>query len=94
MDMKNKTGALPHKDIKMARKESAAGIKQNRYIKEVPLVAEDIMSSPLITVNIDESATSAAGIMVREKINGLAVVGNGVMGILTGENIVKSILKM
>lgn len=94
MDMKNKTGALPHKDIKMARKESAAGIKQNRYIKEVPLVAEDIMSSPLITVNSDEPATNAAGIMVREKINGLAVVGNGVMGILTGENIVKSILKM
>jgi hypothetical protein len=30
--------------------------------------------------------------MVDERINGLPVIGNGVMGILTGENIVKSIL--
>jgi len=91
-EMKDKTGALPQKDIKMARKESAGGRKQNRYIREVPLVAEDIMSSPLITVNSDETATHAAGIMVKERINGLPVIGNGVMGILTGENIVKSIL--
>ena len=93
MEMKSKTGALPQKEIKMARKDVTGGRKQNRYIKEVPLVAEDIMSSPLITVNSDEIATRAAEIMVKERINGLAVVGNGVMGILTGENIVKSILK-
>lgn len=91
--MKDKTGALPHKDIKMVRKESTTGRKQNRYVREVPLVAEDIMSSPLITVKNDELATHAAGIIVRERINGLPVIGNGVMGILTGENIVKSILK-
>lgn len=93
MNMKNKAGALPHKDIKIAYKDSVDGRKQTRHIKELPLVAEDIMSSPLITVNNDESATHAAKVMVEENINGLAVVGNGVMGILTGENIVKSILK-
>lgn len=93
-EMKSKTGDLPHKEIKMTRKESHAGNKQNRYIKDVPLVAEDIMSSPLISVNIEDMATSAAGIMVNEKINGVAVVGNGVMGILTGENIIKVILTL
>ncbi len=93
-EMKSKTGDLPHKEIKMTRKESSAGKKQNRYIREVPLVAEDIMSSPLISVNIEDLATSAAGIMVKEKINGVAVVGNGVMGILTGENIIKVILTL
>jgi CBS domain-containing protein len=91
-EMRDKTGGLPQKELKMTRKESTTGRKQNRYIKEVPLVAEDIMSSPLITVDINESATNAAKIMVDERINGLPVIGNGVMGILTGENIVKSIL--
>jgi CBS domain-containing protein len=93
-EMKSKTGDLPHKEIKMTRKESYAGNKQNRYIMEVPLVAEDIMSSPLICVNFEDQATSAAGIMVKEKINGVPVIGNGVMGILTGENIVKAILTL
>ncbi len=93
-EMKGKTGDLPQKEIKMTRKVSYAGNKQNRYIMEVPLVAEDIMSSPLISVNFEDKATSAAGIMVKEKINGVPVIGNGVMGILTGENIIKSILTL
>jgi predicted transcriptional regulator len=92
--MKGKTGDLPHKVIKMTRKESYGGKKQKRYIREVPLVAEDIMSSPLISVNIDDLVTYAAGIMVKEKINGVPVIGNGVMGILTGDNIVKAILTL
>lgn len=93
-EMKNKIGGLPQKEIKMTRKDSAAGRKQYRYIDEVPLVAEDIMTSPIITVKRDDMATYAAGIMVKERINGLPVIGNGIMGILTGENIVKSILTM
>jgi len=93
-EMKGKTGDLPRKEIKMTRKESYAGKKQNRYIREVPLVAEDIMSCPLISVNIDDLVTYAAGIMVKEKINGVPVIGNGVMGILTGDNIVKAILTL
>jgi CBS domain-containing protein len=93
-EMKGKTGDLPHKEIKMTRKESYAGKKQNRYIREVPLVAEDIMSYPLISVNIEDPAIYAAGIMVKERINGVPVIGNGVMGILTGENIVNAILTL
>lgn len=93
-EMKGKTGGLPQKEIKMTRKESFAGNKQNRYIREVPLVAEDIMSCPLISINMEDTATYAAGIMVKERINGVPVIGNGVMGILTGENIIKAILTL
>ncbi len=93
-EMKSKTGGLPQKEVKMTRKESAGGRKQYRYVKDMPLVAEDIMSSPLITVKGDDLATSAAGIMVNERINGLPVIDDGVMGILTGDNIVKSILTL
>jgi len=93
-EMQNKTGDLPQKEIKMTRKESYAGKKQYRYVRDMPLVAEDIMSSPLITVKSDDLATYAAGIMVKERINGLPVIGNGIMGILTGDNIVNSILAL
>lgn len=93
-EMMNKTGDLPQKEIKMTRKESYAGKKQYRYVRDVPLVAEDIMSTPLITVKNDDLATYAAGIMVKERINGLTVMGNGIMGILTGDNIVNAILTL
>jgi len=93
-EMKDKTGGLPQKVIKMTRKDSSAGRKQNRYVDEVPLVAEDIMSSPIVNVDNEDLATMAAGLMVKEKINGLSVTGNGVMGILTGENIIKTIMTM
>ncbi len=93
-EMKGKTGDLPQKEIKMTRKDSYAGRKQFRYVREVPLVAEDIMSYPLISVRGEDLATHAAGIMVKERINGVPVLGNGVMGILTGENIVKMILTL
>lgn len=93
-EMQSKRGDLPQKDIKMTRKESHAGKKQYRYVDEVPLVAEDIMSTSLITVKSGDLATYAAGIMVRERINGLPVLDNGVMGILTGENVVRTITTM
>jgi len=93
-EMKDKTGGLPQKVIKMTRKDSSAGRKQNRYVDEVPLVAEDIMSSPIVNVDNEDLATMAAGLMVKEKINGLSVTGNGVMGILTGENVIKTIMTM
>ncbi len=93
-EMKDKTGGLPQKVIKMTRKESAAGRKQNRYINEVPLVAEDIMSCPIVSVKGDDLATYAAGIMVENRINGVSVMENGIMGILTGDNIIKKILTM
>ncbi len=93
-EMKNKTGGLPQKDVKMTRKESYAGRKQYRYVQSMPLVAEDIMSSPLISVKSDDLATDAAHTMVKERINGVPVFGNGIMGILTGDNIVKAILTL
>jgi CBS domain-containing protein len=91
-EMKDKAGNLPQKEIKMTRKESSAGRKQNRYINEVPLVAEDIMTSPVVSVTGEDLATYAAGLMVKERINGLSVIGNGVMGILTGDNIIQILM--
>jgi len=65
---------LKTKSIKMARKESTAGRKEYRYVKDVPLVAEDVMSYPIIFTNPGVKAIDAAKILLDKEICGLPVV--------------------
>lgn len=65
---------LKSKNIKMTRKDSTAGRKGLRYVKEVPLVAEDIMSYPIIFTNPDVGAVDAAKILLDKEICGLPVM--------------------
>jgi CBS domain-containing protein len=65
---------LKSKNIKMTRKDSTAGRKGYRYVKEVPLVAEDIMSYPIMFTNPDVLAVEAAKILLDKEICGLPVV--------------------
>ncbi len=65
---------LKSKNIKMTRKDSTAGRKGYRYVKEVPLVAEDIMSYPIMFTNPDVLALEAAKILLDKEICGLPVV--------------------
>ncbi len=65
---------LKGKNIKMARKDSAAGRKGYRYVKEVPLVAEDIMSYPIMFTDPNVEAVDAAKILLDKEICGLPVV--------------------
>lgn len=67
-------GELKGKNIKMARKDSTAGRKGYRYVKEVPLVAEDIMSYPIMFTNPEVKAVDAAKILLDKEICGLPVV--------------------
>lgn len=65
---------MKSKNIKMTRKDSTAGRKGYRYVKEVPLVAEDIMSYPIMFTNPDVLAVEAAKILLDKEICGLPVV--------------------
>jgi len=65
---------LKTKSIKMARKESTAGRKEYRYVKDVPLVAEDVMSYPIIFTDPNVKAVDAAKILLDKEICGLPVV--------------------
>lgn len=62
------------KNIKMTRKESPAGRKQYRYIRQVPLVAEDIMNSPITSTRAEANAVDAARILRDSKICGMPVL--------------------
>ncbi len=75
----NKMDQARMKSIKMTRKESPAGRKQYRYIKEVPLVAEDIMSYPIIATRSDARAVDEAKVLVEKSICGLPVIEEGKM---------------
>jgi len=85
---------LEAKEIKMTRKESTAGKKQYRYIKMVPLVAEDIMTSPISTVGIDTRAVEAAKGMVEKHIAGMPVTRDGdLVGYFSTSEVAKEIAK-
>ena len=55
---------------------------------------EQIMSSPLITINFDESISDAAERMTRKKIRKLAVTDNGnIIGLITSTDLVTQLTK-
>ena len=55
---------------------------------------EKIMSSPLITINFDESISDAAARMTSKKIRKLAVTDNGIIiGLITSTDLVTQLAK-
>jgi CBS domain-containing protein len=55
---------------------------------------EQIMSSPLITINFDESISDAAERMTSKKIRKLAVTDNGkIIGLITSTDLVTQLTK-
>ena len=55
---------------------------------------EQIMSSPLITINCDESISAAAKRMTSKKIRKLAVTDNGkIIGLITSTDLVTQLAK-
>jgi predicted transcriptional regulator len=82
------------KSIKMTRKESPAGRKQYRYVKEMPLVAEDIMSSPIISTRPDALAVAEAKIFVEKAICGLPVLdGGNMVGFFSTRDVVAEVAR-
>jgi len=80
------------KNIKMTRKESLAGRKQYRYVKQMPFVAEDIMTSPILTIGSGEMAIKASQVLVEKNIIGMPVVDGGdVVGYFSADEIIAEV---
>jgi len=80
------------KNIKMTRKESTAGRKQYRYIKQMPFVAEDIMTAPIFTIGAEEKAVVASHMLVEKSIIGMPVVDKDeVVGYFSADEIIAEI---
>ncbi|MFA5346950.1 MAG: CBS domain-containing protein [Methanoregula sp.] len=90
-------GARPgseHKDVKFLRKEEPAGLKSHWYVMKVSTIAEDVMTSPVITTGPDVPLADAVEEMENKHINSLVVVENGtIMGIIKRDDILKEVAK-
>ncbi len=77
------------KNIKMTRKESAAGRKQYRYVKQMPFVAEDIMTSPIFSLSPEIKAVEASKSLEEKHIIGMPVMENNeVVGYFSADEII------
>jgi CBS domain-containing protein len=80
------------KNIKMTRKESAAGRKQYRYVKQMPFVAEDIMTSPIFSLSPEIKAVEASKTLDEKHIIGMPVTENNeVVGFFSADEIIAEI---
>lgn len=77
------------KSFKETRKASAAGPRRYREYVQLPTVAEDIMASPLVSVQRRTMAVEAAKIMEENNFDMLPVVEEEIIGQFTYENILK-----
>jgi len=90
--MTDNEGKLSTKSIKMARKPKQGGEKIYRYIKEVPLVAEDIMSRPIVTIASDDTVANAANIMIKENITALPVEQDDeIVGMISRSDVIRAV---
>jgi len=73
-------------------RDYATKIVANNLSSDTPV--EQIMSSPLITINFDESISAAAERMTSKKIRKLAVTDNGnIIGLITSTDLVTQLSK-
>jgi len=82
------------KDVKFLRKQEPAGLKAYRYVVKVSTIAEDVMSSPVITTGADVPLPDAVAEMEKHHINSLAVVADGsILGIIKRDDMIKEVAK-
>tara|TARA_B100000959_G_scaffold117649_1_gene123593 strand:- start:68 stop:466 length:399 start_codon:yes stop_codon:yes gene_type:complete len=73
-------------------RDYATKIVSHNLSSDTPV--EQIMSSPLITINFDESISAAAERMTSKKIRKLAVTDNGkIIGLITSTDLVTQLSK-
>ncbi len=91
-DMMGPKDEMETKSIKMTRKESTAGRKQNRYVRQMPFVAEDIMTSPIMTLSPGMKAVEAARMFDEKRVIGMPVVEeNEVVGYFSADEIIAEV---
>jgi CBS domain-containing protein len=88
----NEKAELPVKDITRLRKEESGGRKVLRYVYETAVVAEDLMSRPVVTVLPGASVREAVAVMREQGINSLIVVEDQVIrGIIKRDDIIREV---
>jgi CBS domain-containing protein len=77
------------KPIKEAHRAVRAGPKRLRGVREAMMVAEDVMSAPLLSVNKNAMAVDAARAMLEHNYDMLPVIDGEMLGVFNIESILR-----
>jgi CBS domain-containing protein len=92
LEQKSKKPGSDTRDVTFLRKETHAGRKLYRYVFEAMVIAEDVMSHPVITIDPGASVPDAIALMATHRVNSLvAVEEQSIKGILKRDDIIKEV---
>ena len=81
-------------DVTFLRKDEAAGTKLDRYVFKVSVIAEDVMSHPVVTIGAGARVADAVASMKKHRVNSLVVVENDeIKGIIKRDDIIREVAK-
>jgi CBS domain-containing protein len=93
-DNVQKTAGVVGKDVTIKRRERAEGTHSHTLRSAASVIAEDIMTSPVITIPSETLILKALELMSKNHINSLVVMDNGaISGIIKRDDIIKEVAK-
>jgi CBS domain-containing protein len=82
------------KEVKYLRKEHHGGSKVFRYVFMASVLAEDVMSHPVVTIGSGDRVSQAVAVMQEHNVNSLVVVEkDDIKGILKRDDILREVAK-
>jgi CBS domain-containing protein len=89
-----KISGMVGKDVTITRREKANGARGQSSLMVAMVTAEDVMTSPVITVRATTPLPDAIALMGRHHVNSLVVMENGtISGIIKRDDIIKEVAK-
>lgn len=93
-DNVQKIAGVAGKDVTIKRRERAEGTHSHTLRTAASVIAEDIMTSPVITITSETLIPEALELMRKNHINSLVVVDKGaISGIIKRDDIIKEVAK-
>jgi CBS domain-containing protein len=93
-DIQQKISGVMGKDLTVGRREQTDGTIGHRLLTVASVIAEDVMTSPVITVHPDTLLPDAIELMKKNHVNTLVVLENGTLsGIIKRDDIIKEVAK-
>ena len=93
-DTVQKIAGVAGKDVTVRRRERVEGTSGHSLRTLAPVIAEDVMTSPVITVPSETLLPDALELMRKNHVNSLVVMENGaISGIIKRDDIIKEVAK-
>lgn len=93
-DSGDRIGGAAFRDVAVRRRMPSGAIRRGGALSIAPVTAEDIMTSPVQTVDPATPLSRAVSLMNRHRINSLVVVdGTDITGIIKRDDIIREVAK-